>query len=622
MIKNKKNILKITSISLLTLAVATGCSVSSKKTVNVSEPISTIKTVMGDVEVEKVVSEDKIPRSMAVMPLINDTDEDIASQLLRSVIQNHFSSKNFQLMNWQEVDRQLAFASNPADVDPQKAIQQLGVDAVLVGHVTEFNLLHAGIYAEISMTVDLKLINSSGEAIWTANENVTTRAGGISTTPWGLLLNAATATMHLSEKNMLAAADDLGRVLAKKIPQPSGYQGSTGPTIDYVLHDGGGKALNYGTTLHLGLRGEPGQRASISIDGVQSYELPEMEPGVYVKTIPVSASWNNEGAMVIGRLTDKMGTITTLISSTGLVKFDNIAPAPVSNVKLSTGENNNTVSWSVTDSDSVKYRVYSVKDDRRTLLGESDVNSLSLENMPMFASVRLEVDALDSAGNASNPAVINTKIYPVAGVENATTANSAIDINTSGSILLSAAKSPYTLSGRLHIAEGEQLFVEPGVELMMTQGGSLDIEGDAWFWGQDNTIKIAAKANQAPSEFIKLHSKGSVQLNNVSIENGNIGVSIEAGAPQFNGVSFVNNQYNAVLISGSSAPNFNQCHFEGSLTAGVVISDYAKPIFKDSMFKNNRPFHIQSSAVYPANAEGNRWEPAASTSSILGDVRY
>lgn len=616
---SRKGLLGITSISVIALALSTGCSVSSKKTVNISQPLSVLTS--SDKE-QVALAEEKIPRSIAILPMMNESGEDIAADLLRAVIQNHFSSKNFQLVTWQEVDRQMAYANNPSTIDPQQTLNTLGVDGVVVGQVKKFQLLHAGIYAEISMTVDLQLINRKNETVWSTSENVTTRAGGVSTTPWGLLLNAATATLHLSEKNMLAAADELGRSLAKQIPQPSGYQGANGPMIEQVLHDGSGQLLNYGDTLKLGLRGEPGQRASISIDGLQSFDLPEVEPGVYLKSVPVSANWNANSAMVTGRLTDNKGVVSTLISSTGLLNFDNTPPRTVTTLMLTTGENGHTLSWENNDPDTQSYAAYLVSQEGKKLLGETRDHALKIDALPAFSDVRIELTSLDAAGNTSTPAVINQRVYPMASVASATVANSNLDASMAGNILLSAAKSPYTLSKKLNIAADQQLFVEPGVEILVTQGGSIDIEGDAWFWGEDMGIKLYATPNQAPKQFMNLHSSGNVTLNNVTFENGDVGITMDSGAATFKGVKFVNNQYNAAIIGGSAAPTFEDCHFEGSMVAGVIVSEYAKPIFRNSVFKNNTPFHVQSSAVYPVAAEGNTWQPAASDRSILGEVRY
>jgi len=615
---NLKSLLKVSAISLITIAVATGCSVSSKKTITVSDPISILKSSAPETV---MVDENAIPRSIAILPFVNLTEDEFASDLLRSTLQNHFSSKNFQLVNWHEVDRKLDFQGDAKSIDPIQAAKTLGVDAVLVTNVTDFEMMHAGVYAQISVGVEVKLVNTLGEILWTTNDQVTTRAGGISTSPWGLLLNAAVATMHLSEKNMMAAADELGRSLAKKIPNPAGYLGVSGPIIEQVLHDGADKLLNYGDTIQLGLRGETGMRASVSIDGIETFDLPEIEPGVYIKSIPVSKNWNSDGVMITGRLSDDRGNISTWISPAGLVKFDNIAPEPVVNVKLAAGITP-SLNWQSADSDATAYNVFLATSDKRLLIGNTSTTSLTLEGMKIFETARFEIEALDKAGNASKPSVFTSVIYPVAGVENAIKAPSALTTSLKDNLLLSKSNSPFTLSSRLTISPGKQMFVEPGVEIMITQGGELNIEGDAWFWGNDQGITIKTQNNQSPSQYMVINSKGTVQLDNVTFENGDIAVTIKQGTPEFNRVKFINNKYNALSIEGSASPAFNLCRFEGSKTTGILVSDFAKPVFKQSEFINNRPFHIQSSAVYPIAAEGNTWQPEASSRTILGNVRY
>ena len=55
-------------------------------------------------------------------------------ELLREILQSHLSNKNFQLVHTKEVD----FKNPENKLSPQQLAQTLGVDAVIVGEVIEY----------------------------------------------------------------------------------------------------------------------------------------------------------------------------------------------------------------------------------------------------------------------------------------------------------------------------------------------------------------------------------------------------------------------------------------------------------------------------------------------------
>lgn len=605
-----------------------GCAVSTKDTIAVTQPVSAVEGVvdnlLGKEKEIPDVDTSGLPRHLAIIPFANVTDEPDAPEVMRRTLQNHLATKNYRVNHWRETDLKLTDWQDLDQASSASLTEALGVTGLIRGSITSYDFLHVGVYAQIKLGVDLRLENAAGEVLWSDQLDVTTRAGGVSTTPWGLLLNAALATMHLSEENLLAAADELGREVAAVFPEPEGYQFGSGPNVDSVLHDGADKTLRYGDTLTIGVKGDPGMRAIAAIDGVGSLELSETEPGEYIVEQPVSANWNATNKQVVGVLVDATGQQTRWVSPVGLVNIDNQAPAALAKVNLTAHSDNAYLAWQApSDSDLATYRVYSLSGGVRELVGEVEQTEVTLPQAGLFGTVRFEVTAVDRAGNESSGTTASARAYPVPGAVAAEIAASRLGgIVNDGGLILTAANSPYTLADPLVIESGGELFVEPGVVISAAPGSSIHIRGKAWFWGSQRAIQFQPSQDAAVDRYLILDSEDHISLEGVTFERAAIAMDIRSGSAEVKGAVFNNTEHSALHISGSASPRFEACTVAGSNTSGVVIENHAKPVFSGCTFSGNEPFHIQSTSIYEVNAEGNTWQPAASSTTILGQVRY
>jgi parallel beta-helix repeat protein len=620
---NKMRTLLLILITLL----AVGCAVSSKDTMVITQPVSSVKSAIDSSPADKEAPEidaDKLPNFIAIVPFDNLTEEPEASIVLRRTLQNHLSSKNFQVLHWREVDQRLVGLEAPLVANDQRLSAALGVDGLLRGKITSYELFYAGIYAHIKLGMDLSLESSTGESLWSDQLEVTTRAGGMSTSAWGLLLNAALAAMHLNQKNLLVAADQLGREVAQRLPEPAGYQGEAGPVIEEVIHDGANKVLTYGDTLTVGIKGEAGQRASVNIAGVGSFDLAEVEPGTYIARIPISTTWNVIGKEVSGRLTSKSGGVTSWVSPVGLIVIDNQAPGQVAQATMEAHSGNAYLSWQAPpETDVSGYRVYSLMGSERVQLAQTEQTTYTIEGVSAFNSLRYEITALDRNGNESIGAVVSGKSYPVPGAAAAEVASSKLGGVVDTGLMLSRANSPYLLTENLLIARTGALFVEPGTVIQVGSKGSITIRGESYFWGGGGPIRFEPRReSDSPAQYLILDSDKTIELEGVRFERGGVALEILQGSPNLKALEFVGSTYSALAISGSASPSIVECTINGSNTSGVVIENHARPIFRNCSFENNQPFHIQSTSIYEVKAIGNTWVPAASPTTILGQVRY
>lgn len=605
----------ITALYLLSLLLV-GCTLSTDETISV-EQLPSISNDNKAAITPELASE--APRVIAVLPFNNETGDAAAPDILRTTIQNHLSSKNFLITSYSEVEQLVE--SSPS-MSPGQAAQSLGVDAVVTGNITDVELLHAGVYAQIELGVTLAMVDRNDRIIWQEQRSVTSRAGGVSTSPWGLLLNAAFATLHLTEKNLLAAADELGRDFAAAIPSPPVAPGARSkPYISNVLHDGANKVLNYGDTLTVGVKGDPGLSAMVAIEGLGSFSLREQEPGVYIQEIPVDRSWNAQKVSVTGRLIKPEGTAASWLSPAGLLTFDNSAPPAPTDLRVTTLNNKSTIAWEGSQ-DATHYRVELLNREEPDVLGETTTDSLATIDLPLFLPITIAVRASDSAENWSEPAVLKTTLLPVPGVSDAPLAPSVIKSSRKGSLLFSKRNSPFKIEGQVVIGPDDILFVEPGVDLQMGPQSEFIIEGESYFWGKPEAITLSSAAGQAPAQFITLATTKTAEFKGVTVRNGNQAIVVTKGQPTFSEVQFEQNAYSAAVIKGSAAPVFANCTFSGSMAAALVASDYAKVLIDGGAFTDNAPFHIQSSSVYPITTRNTQWQPGHSTSTVLGEVTY
>lgn len=595
----------------------TGCAVSSKDTVLISQPVSQTTEDVTDNTGVGAAKKMAIPQSIAILPFHDMTGELGAEALIRQVINSHLAGKNFRLMHPGEVDSKMP--NGP--VDPSKIASYLGVDGVLEGNVITFERFYAGIYAQIRLGVELKLYNTKGEVVWEGTHEVVQSAGGISTTPWGLLLNAAVAAMHLSDDNLLAAADELGREVASDFPQPASYALTSGPVIESVLHDKGTAWLHYGDVMQVGLKGEPGLRASITLGNLIKQPLKEIEPGVYMGDIVIAPDWNATRVPVTGVLQDGQGSTRTLLSIAGLVNIDNTPPAPVGELSGSLTDKVLKLAWNASD-DATLFDIYARSGDVMRKLATSTDPFINLElSHSLFERYDFVVVAEDRAGNVSENNALTLTAYPKE-VGKQIYLTGPLQGRYEGIVSLTKTFSPYQINGSVMFDEMSELYVEPGVELQFSPQASITVSGQAYFWGDGDKISFVPLGDYARKQpYLTLNSTRPVQLSGIEMKQPGVGIDIKAGNPLIDVIEIVGSRFTALNISGEASVLVRHCLIDGSNTSAIVVSDYAKLDITGCVLRNNFPFHIQNASSYEVKALDNQWEPAVSPTNMLGKIK-
>jgi len=590
----------------IAITLLTSCSISTKGTIAITSPIRTLENMTSGEQDKLAISD--IPKVIAIAQLSNSTESIEASSVLREILQSHLSNKNFQLVHTKEVD-----LKNPENkLSPQQLAQTLGVDAVVVGEVVEYERFYAGIYAHIKLGVDIELISKDGKTLWQKKEVITSRAGGVSTTIWGILLNAALAAQHLEDKNLFAAADELGRSIANEFPEPDGYIGTAIPTIDMVIHDGANKWLKYNDNLTVGIKGQKGLRALLDIEGIGSFDLKEQESGIYKTDIIVDKRWNGEQKVITGKLIDNTGQITQMISTTGLVNFDNLKPTNVSELKVDFATTDEIkLSWKNNNQEHVNYKVLmtSLDNNLTETTITKDTNIVFNGDFEAFKTLEFSVIAQDKAENESAKTVVSAKAYPIKLAETSIL-SSTLSGSYQGINILSKENSPYIVAANTVFTEGSTLIIEPEVKVKFKQGAGITVQGLAYLWGNTKQLpksiifESEVISVQSPAKkFLTLDSSKTIEINGLHLKNSGVGIEIKSGSPRFNHLYSDNAKYSALTINGRANVKIKNCLLNGSSTSAIVLSGRSRLALDKCNFTNNQPFHIQNSSAFPVVAK-------------------
>ena len=565
-----------------------------------------------------------LPRTIAVLPLGNETDSELAGAVVRQTLTNHFGGKNYRILHIQEIDRKLGLAGLEADdieIDDLAAFRAaLGVDGLLIGSVTHFEKTFAGVGARVSVGVSLSLYNAADELVWQAENVQRSYAGGVSASPVGLIVNALAAAKHLyGDINLYRAADDLGRTLTNSMPSPQVFSGQALPRIKDVAHSGVGQTLRYGDVVDFALEGDAGQTANISIDGIGLVELREIRDGQYAGQLAIDPTVDIASARVTGQLMNAQGQFSAWVSPYGLMNIDNTPPQAPTSVKIISKDQGVQVTWELPDDKDA----ISIQLQHGALAPVSvaiEEQSISLTGLMNFEPTRIALLAEDRAGNQSTTRELTVIAAPDGRYSLAEDTPSAIPRMINGVKRLRAQFGPYLLIEPVTIATDGVLLIEPGTELRLAQAGRIEILGEINAMGtQENAILVRQAEGAISQQFLVFNSNLPNRIAGLDVKGIQLPIQVLSGQPTIAHSSFDDN-FNAMMVSGSAKPTLNNNRFQGATASSLIISDQAQPRLQGNVFANNAPFHIQNSSSYTLDISRNVFRPSASPSTILGPV--
>ena len=576
----------------------------------------------GTSDAETAEAATALPRTIAIMPLSNETDSELAIDVVRQTLTNHFGSRNYRVVHTGDVNQRLTAAGYTLDGKGLPELSDLrritGADGIITGSVTHYDKTFAGVAARISVGVSLTLHNGADELVWESEGVKRSYAGGVSTSPVGLIVNALTAAKHIyGDANLYRAADELGRSLATSMPSPASLGAQTLPTITTVVHSGVNQRLNYGDTLSIGLEGDPGLSATALIPEIGLVGLSEAESGQYVGEITIDNTLNLDQVAITGRLENEQGVASSFVSPFGLLTVDNEAPSGVTELSVLSRDGGIQLTWTPSSSADARQVVITTPDGKSVSASAMDSTAV-ISGLTNFADSEIVVAVEDIAGNLSQPQRLIGIAAPDPRFATATDADNVLPAFIRGVQRLRASRSPYYLGQPTTIATDGALIIEPGTVIELSKGSKLTVLGAFAAYGTKAApIQLATKNNSRVGEFLVLSSATPSHVAGLSSGQVNLPIQVTSGAPDLID-NTLDQTFNAIVVSGASKPTLRGNVISRATAAGVIVSDQAQPIFESNTFTDNEPFHIQNGSTFPINVKGNAFSPAASPMTILG----
>jgi hypothetical protein len=166
------------------------------------------------------------PKSIAILPFGNQTDSEDIDEIVRTTFYSHLSAQPYKDIELYEVDRKLRRYNlmgyeNFNDVSAKRLGRILHCDAVVVGEVTEFQRLYAGIYSQLAVGASITVWDTrTGEKIWSDEHVTRSHEGGIPLAITDLAMIGIRSGMNLTESEKIKTVDELSRHFTNRIPIP------------------------------------------------------------------------------------------------------------------------------------------------------------------------------------------------------------------------------------------------------------------------------------------------------------------------------------------------------------------------------------------------------------------
>jgi hypothetical protein len=166
------------------------------------------------------------PKSIAILPFGNQTDSEDIDEIVRTTFYSHLSAQPYKDIELYEVDRKLRRYNlmdyeKLSDVSAKRLGRILHCDAVVVGEVTKFQRVYAGIYSQMAVGASITVWDTrTGKKIWSDEHVTRSHEGGIPLAITDLAMIGVRSGMNLTESEKIKTIDELSRHFTNRIPIP------------------------------------------------------------------------------------------------------------------------------------------------------------------------------------------------------------------------------------------------------------------------------------------------------------------------------------------------------------------------------------------------------------------
>ena len=161
--------------------------------------------------------------SVAILPFKNKTEKKGAEDILRKCFFTNFSMKGYNVLRLEDVDERLHLAAIDASNLDKEDVYKMGrivkADAVIYGVVTKCSKRFFGVYSQVVLGAEMKMVDArSSKIIWQADHTETTHGGSVPISPFSVPEAVIESSINVREKVIAETADRLVKKFLASIP--------------------------------------------------------------------------------------------------------------------------------------------------------------------------------------------------------------------------------------------------------------------------------------------------------------------------------------------------------------------------------------------------------------------
>ena len=537
------------------------------------------------------LSAQELPRTVAIMPFINETQErDIAPQMRKSFY-NHFSSKPYRDVELTFVDEKIVSIEKStgkgfAELTPQEVCQAIGCDGLIYGKVTDFTKIYAALYSQLGIEAEVWMVNAkTGEEVFRLKDAVKYHGGTIPISPLSLVMTAVSAAMNLREIQQIRLINELCYKLNEKIPSPEGMLAADLPSIKEVLTNGKESPFGKNKIIRVGLEGEKGLVATFDIGNFKKGILMrENDPGIYTGDYLVMPGDDAKDMPIIASLKRPGGLENQWLAIDDFITIDTTAPPQVTNLKAKGFPDRIEISWDqiLNTPDLKGYRILRSEQPLSGYVEITTVEFATFEDKTAKPETvyYYRVIAFDKANNESDPQD-SVKASLIAGEPVILTGELKKDMALNGL---------YTVKGDFVVPKPLTLTVEPGTNILFDEMSSLIVRGRLTADGKDSSVEFIPLGDNKWKGLVI--EGGNITTNSVRIRGAITALTIQGSEGAIENTLLTGNE-TGIFISGTPSPVLRNSTITGN-TIGVKIDRTDARIIGNNIFQNKEGIQMMA----------------------------
>ena len=167
-----------------------------------------------------------LPVKIAILPFENQTNNEKAGSIVRNSFYSQFASKKYRDVELFEIDELLDendlyenHAFNAVEISELGNL--LHADGLVYGKITGYNKLHLGLYSQVYVELEVKLVETStSKVLWEVKHKTAHHEGDLPLELIGVVSAMLRTTKNITDTELVRATDELCRTIVKALPEP------------------------------------------------------------------------------------------------------------------------------------------------------------------------------------------------------------------------------------------------------------------------------------------------------------------------------------------------------------------------------------------------------------------